>query len=243
MREGVRLRWHDFALDDEGIDAGLLSWERSFTEQFLPPNARILVIGCGSGRDVIAWSRQGHHVVGIDPAAAAIAAGRAALTARGLAAELLDGFFEDRPWAPAFDAVSFSYYTYCYIPDSASVGAIRSMSDPTLMAHPNTYQNRSRSPDDNGSVHANAGIGNLAFYLAIEGGRHPATGAVVPGVGSQNREQIERIFYRGIAQMLPARATFSLARAATIQAARDLYGASSAAVAAITDAWTAVGVQ
>ena len=129
MREGVRLRWHDFALDDEGIDAGLLSWERSFTEQFLPPNARILVIGCGSGRDVIAWARQGHHVVGIDPAAAAIAAGRAALTARGLAAELLDGFFEDRPWAPAFDAVSFSYYTYCYIPDSSRrVAALRQAS-------------------------------------------------------------------------------------------------------------------
>jgi len=125
-----------------------------------------------------------------------------------------------------------------------SFGAIRSMSDPTSIAnHPSLYQNRRRLPEDNGSVHANAGIGNQAFYLAIEGGPHPTTGYVVPGVGPQNREQIERIFYRGISQMLPARATFSLARAATIQAARDLYGASSAAVTAVTEAWTAVGVQ
>jgi bacillolysin len=128
--------------------------------------------------------------------------------------------------------------------DVVSFGAIRSMSDPTSVAnHPNLYQNRRRLPDDNGSVHANAGIGNQAFYLAIEGGPHPTTGYLVPGVGPQNREQIERIFYRGISQMLPARATFSLARAATIQAARDLYGTSSAAVTAITEAWTAVGVQ
>ena len=43
--------------------------------------------------------------------------------------------------------------------------------------------------------------------------------------------------------MLPSNATFSSARAATIQAARDLYGAGSAAERAITQAWTAVGVN
>jgi Zn-dependent metalloprotease len=37
-------------------------------------------------------------------------------------------------------------------------------------------------------------------------------------------------------------ATFSIARAATIQAARDLYGVGSAAERAVTQAWTAVGV-
>jgi thermolysin len=42
---------------------------------------------------------------------------------------------------------------------------------------------------------------------------------------------------------MPANATFSVARAVTIQAATDLYGSSSAAVRAITDAWTAVGVN
>jgi Zn-dependent metalloprotease len=42
--------------------------------------------------------------------------------------------------------------------------------------------------------------------------------------------------------MLPANARFSTARAATIQAARDLYGAGSAAERAVTEAWTAVGV-
>ena len=63
------------------------------------------------------------------------------------------------------------------------------------------------------------------------------------GVGAANREQIEKVFYRAFTQLLPANATFSLARAATIQAARDLYGADSDAERAVTQAWTAVGVN
>ena len=44
-------------------------------------------------------------------------------------------------------------------------------------------------------------------------------------------------------QMLPSNATFSMARAATLQAARDLYGAGSDVERAIDQAWTAVGVN
>lgn len=119
MREGVNERWKDYALDDAAIDAGLLPWEQEFADQFLPPGARVLVIGCGSGRDVVALARRGCDVVGIDPAGDAIRAGRAAVAARGLHAEFIEGFFEDRDWPTAFDVVSFSYYTYCYIPGSA----------------------------------------------------------------------------------------------------------------------------
>jgi Zn-dependent metalloprotease len=50
------------------------------------------------------------------------------------------------------------------------------------------------------------------------------------------------VFYRAFTAMLPATARFATARAATIQAARDLYGAGSAVERAVTDAWTAVGV-
>jgi Zn-dependent metalloprotease len=65
----------------------------------------------------------------------------------------------------------------------------------------------------------------------------------VPGVGSANRERIEKTFYRAFTQMLPASATFAIARAATIQAARDLYGAASDVERAVTQAWTACGVN
>jgi Zn-dependent metalloprotease len=42
---------------------------------------------------------------------------------------------------------------------------------------------------------------------------------------------------------MPANSTFATARAATIQAARDLYGVGSAPEIAMTQAWTAVGVN
>ena len=62
-------------------------------------------------------------------------------------------------------------------------------------------------------------------------------------MAAPNRDKIEKVFYRAFTQMLPANATFSLARAATLQAARDLYGAGSDVERALTQAWTAVGVN
>ena len=62
-------------------------------------------------------------------------------------------------------------------------------------------------------------------------------------VGAGNREQIERVFYRAFAQLMPSSANFSLARAVTLQAAQDLYGAGSAPYNAVRDAGTAVGVN
>jgi Zn-dependent metalloprotease len=92
-------------------------------------------------------------------------------------------------------------------------------------------------------VHINSGIPNHVFYLAIEGGVNRVSGLRVEGVGSANRVQIETAFYRAVTQLLPASATFSMARAASIQAARDLYGPGSAAGRALTEAWDAVGVN
>jgi Zn-dependent metalloprotease len=91
-------------------------------------------------------------------------------------------------------------------------------------------------------VHTNCTIADHAFYLAIEGGTNRTSGLSVQGVGAANREQIEKVFYRGFALLLTSNATFSMARAATIQAARDLYGTGSAPERAVTQAWTAVGV-
>jgi thermolysin len=108
---------------------------------------------------------------------------------------------------------------------------------------PDHYSIRYTGSGDNGGVHVNSGIANHAFYLAIEGGRH-RLGASVQGVGAANREQIERVFYRGFTSFLAPSATFSQARGATIQAARELYGSTgSPAETAVTQAWTAVGVK
>ena len=127
--------------------------------------------------------------------------------------------------------------------DVVQPGGIRSMEDPAAFGDPDHYSKRVLGSADNGGVHHNSGIANHAFYLAIEGGTNRTSGLPVQGVGAGNREQIEKVFYRAFTALLPSNATFAVARAATIQAARDLYGAGSNAERAVTDAWTAVGVN
>lgn len=129
--------------------------------------------------------------------------------------------------------------------DVVTPGGIRSMENPAAYGQPDHYSRRVILPlsRDNGGVHTNSGIPNQMYYLAIEGGTNRTSGLSVQGVGLGNREQIEKVMYRAFTQMMPADATFAVARAVTIQAATDLYGASSAATRAITQAWTAVGVN
>ncbi len=77
----------------------------------------------------------------------------------------------------------------------------------------------------------------------MAGGRNRVSGLTVAGVGLTNIERMERIFYRAFAFLMGPGARFSDARAATLQAATDLYGAGSNERAQVQQAWTAVGVQ
>ena len=124
-----------------------------------------------------------------------------------------------------------------------TVDGIRSLANPSAFGNPDHYSKRYIGTADNGGVHRNSTIASHAFYLAIEGGTNATSGLRVTGIGSTNRLQMERVFYRAFAQLMPSNATFALARTVTLQAAQDLYGTTSAAYAAVRDAWTAVGVN
>jgi Zn-dependent metalloprotease len=78
--------------------------------------------------------------------------------------------------------------------------------------------------EDNGGVHANAATITHVFWL---------------GATTADRKEIERVFYRAFTSLLPANATFNIARAATIQSAIDLDGAGSDVERAVTAAWAA----
>ena len=127
--------------------------------------------------------------------------------------------------------------------DVVTPGGVRSLANPTSYGDPDHYSQRYLGPEDNGGVHTNSGIANHAYYLAIEGGTHRLSKVTVQGVGASNRDQIEKVFYRAFTSMLPPSADFHTARMATIQSARDLQGPGSAAERAVTQAWTAVGVE
>lgn len=132
---------------------------------------------------------------------------------------------------------------YLLAEDVVRPGGLRSMENPGVFGDPDHYSKRYLGSEDGGGVHTNSAIPNHAFYLAIEGGTNRTSGLAVQGVGAGSREQVEKVFYRAFTQLLPANATFSVARAATVQSARDLYGAGSPAERAVTQAWTAVGVN
>ena len=151
--------------------------------------------------------------------------------------------------------VGTEYYAEAFYQDGAGVadyligedviapGGIRSLADPQRFGDPDHYSLRFLGIEDNGGVHTNSLIPGHAYYLAIEGGTNRVSGLTVSGVGAANREQIEQVFYRAFTVLMTRDADFAAARAATIQSARDLYGAGSAAEQAVTQAWTAVGVS
>ena len=78
-------------------------------------------------------------------------------------------------------------------------------------------------------------IATHAFYLAVAGGRNRVSGITVAGVGMDNIERMEKIFYRAFVLLMGPNSRFSDARRATLQAAADLYG--SAATSGRRSSW------
>jgi len=101
------------------------------------------------------------------------------------------------------------------------------------------YVSNPNNSNDNGGVHGNSGIANLAFALLTDGGTHPRgkSSAQVPGLGLLKSEQI---FYRALTTYMNQNTNFAGARTATAQAAKDLYGETEET--AVETAWCAVGV-
>jgi SAM-dependent methyltransferase len=117
FREGAALMWGDWS--SHGHDGSLFPVERELFERFIPPRSRVLVIGCGGGRDLLALEALGHTMTGVEPSAAALEMCATALHGRGRTATLVRGFFEDARVSGPFDAIVFSYFCYSYIPESA----------------------------------------------------------------------------------------------------------------------------
>ncbi|MCX7570659.1 M4 family metallopeptidase [Tumebacillus sp. DT12] len=107
--------------------------------------------------------------------------------------------------------------------------ALRSMSNPPAYGDPGHMDQYVNTSSDNGGVHTNSGIPNKAFYNFV----------TTPGI---TRDNAGKVWYRALAQYLTANSQFIDAKNATIQSATDLFGAGSAEVTAVTNAWNNVGV-
>jgi Zn-dependent metalloprotease len=85
--------------------------------------------------------------------------------------------------------------------------------------------------DDNGGVHLNSGIPNHAFYL------------VASSLGGRAWERAGQIWYDTLSRPLDPRATFAEFAGATVAAAEERYGGTSAEAEAVRAGWAGVGVQ
>lgn len=123
----------------------------------------------------------------------------------------------------------------------------RSFVDPLSLGDPDNYQVRcdAQCPEDfdNGGVHINSNIANHAFYLMVVGGTNRTSGIRVQGLGIDQMDKIESIFYRGFFYYLVPSSDFADAREATLRAARELYGSGGIEEQTVRSGWTAVGVQ
>jgi zinc metalloprotease ZmpA len=102
----------------------------------------------------------------------------------------------------------------------------------------------------NADVHYSSGIGNHFFYLLSEGSgaktlngvaynSPTCNGSTVTGIG---RAAGAAIWYRALTVYMTSSTNYAGARTATLNAARDLYGAGSTQHNAVATAWSAVSV-
>lgn len=133
----------------------------------------------------------------------------------------------------------------CYTP-ATSGDALRYMNDPIADgSSKDYYPTRYTGTGDNGGVHLNSGIANLAFKLWVTGGTHPRgkTTVNVPALNATVTTSMNmgaKIWYRALTVYMTSSTNFAGARTATAQAATDLYGA--AAADSVHKGWDAVGV-
>ncbi|HYO54663.1 M4 family metallopeptidase [Archangium sp.] len=120
--------------------------------------------------------------------------------------------------------------------------ALRYMANPTQDgSSTDYYPERYTGTSDNGGVHWNSGIANLAFKLLSTGGTHPRakTTVNVTGIGVQ---KAGAIFYRASRDLFTASTTFAQAKTYTELAAEQLHGVGAAEKTSVSQAWQAVGV-
>ncbi len=121
---------------------------------------------------------------------------------------------------------------------------IRDMSNPNAFSQPDTYKGSfwATGSADNGGVHTNSGVGNFMYYLLVTGGSGTndiGNAYTVQGIGIAKAEQI---LYRTETVYLTVNSQYADWRTAYINAATDLYGASSNEVNQVKNAWYAVGI-
>ncbi len=132
--------------------------------------------------------------------------------------------------------------------DLAHHAGLRRMDNPISDgSSPNCWSTNTKNLD----VHYSSGVGNHFFFLLAEGsGSHTingiahnsptCNGSTITGIG---RDAAQKIWFRALTVYMTSGTTYAQARAATLSAATDLFGAGSAQYNTVAAAWSAVSVS
>ncbi len=134
--------------------------------------------------------------------------------------------------------------------DLANHQGFRNMQNPNQFSDPDTYGgsfwiNPNCTPSSNNDycgVHTNSGVLNFWFYLLTTGGSGTndiGSAYTVTGIGITDAAKIT---YRMETVYMTSSTNYAGARTGAIQAATDLFGASSQQLRSVTNAFYAVGV-
>jgi SAM-dependent methyltransferase len=128
LRAAQQEEWRDFNATPDLVEAGLMPWESSFYDACLTPGERVLLVGCGAGRDLIALASRGLHVDGIEPVAELVDVARSSAEARGISTSIVAGALGGDAAVGAYDAYVFSYFCYTYVRGAAArIAALQSI--------------------------------------------------------------------------------------------------------------------
>lgn len=130
-------------------------------------------------------------------------------------------------------------YDFLKSPDANS---FRDMSNPNDFGDPKFYlgENWSRFPF---AVHTNSGVFNYWFYLLVEGEQGTNQAGVDYDVKPLGMDKAIQIVFGTETGYLTPASTYQECMLGTLQVVEDLYGAGSAEMASVREAWKAVGVD
>ena len=113
-------RWLAFALSVDDADAGLGVEEREFYLRFAERRDRILLVGAGGGRDLIALHRLGYAADGLEQVGPLADLTRRRALERGLKVAIEAGTIQTARLSGFYDVVIFSLGCYSYIRGSGA---------------------------------------------------------------------------------------------------------------------------
>jgi len=113
-------QYRTFNVSPFEVDAGLSPVEQVFYSQFLREKDRILLVGCGTGRDLIALHLLGYDVTGLEPVPEVVALAQQHLARRGVSVPLQTGLVETAELNGRYDVIVFSNGCYSLLQGSGS---------------------------------------------------------------------------------------------------------------------------